>query len=145
MHVKMNLIRKAHDRSVRRVTRVFVARIIQLEDVGKEDVPSNPSSSRVERGLDPALGGVVDLDTAFQPFRNDTPNGIDRERDDVWDEVNENGDVPGDEDVGGGPEEPGRDGICDISAVLGAVGLKVVDAEDDRSGNEEAGGNSGSN
>lgn len=145
MHVKTGRIGNTYYRCVRRETSVLVGRVIQFEDVCEKNIPGHPCCRRVKWRFDPTLSGVVDLDTAFELFRNSTPGGADCESNNVWNKIDENGDVPGDENIGSGPEEPGRDRVCDIGAVLGTVGLEVVDTEKDRSGNKQASGYGRSN
>jgi hypothetical protein len=134
-----------YDGRIRRGASILICWVVELEYICEKNIPSDPGCSSIKGRFDPPLCRVIDLDAALELFRNGTPSGANCECDDVWDEIDEDCDVPGDENVGCGPEEPGRDGISDIGAVFGAVGLEIVYTKDDWGGGEKAGCDHGSN
>ena len=112
---------------VRSTARIRVVRIVKFEDGFEQDNPTNPTTRSIKDRLHSVLDAVVQIELALDRFSYMTPCQGDKETNKGRNNVDQERKIPGNGNIGGGPEQPSFDVILDVLSML--IGVRFVPEE----------------
>ena len=112
---------------VRSTAGIRVVRVVKFEDGFEQDNPANPTTRSIEDRLHSVLDAVVQIELALDRFSYMTPCQGDKETNKGRNNVDQERKIPGNGNIGGGPEQPSFDVILDVLSML--IGVRLVPEE----------------